>query len=94
MLFHLVRLSEFLPNNQEIENIFKDLFNNYMNSIQHSVYNELLKHIKMFDKSSSRSKSGKSNRSRPFFFGKFLFFRLARWIAEDRDWAKEEKEIF
>lgn len=50
-----MRLSEFLPNNHEVEQILKDLFRNYTNSIQHSVYNELLNHIRAFEHSSSQS---------------------------------------
>ena len=54
MIFHMVRFSEFLPNNNEIETIIFDLFRNYMSSVQHSAYNELVSHIKTFDKSASQ----------------------------------------
>ena len=53
MLFRLIRLCEFLPNNKEIETICYDLFKNYINKIQDSVYSELLNHIKGFNQATS-----------------------------------------
>lgn len=53
MLSQMIRLSEFLPNNQEIERICYELFDKYIGAIQMSVYDELLGHVKVFQESST-----------------------------------------
>lgn len=64
MLFQMVKLSEFLPNNQEIERICYDVFDKYVKSIQSSVYDELLSHVKAFQDSANHfCKHGDSDRS-------------------------------
>lgn len=65
-LFGLMKISDMIQNNIEIENLILNLFQTYTNTIQHSVYSELMTHITALNKSSSNK----------FSFNKIILYFL------------------